>query len=403
MIHHGYTFIIAPHTAKPQKSFHIPAWLLNVLVSILMLTISAVSLHVGNMLFQYKTMEDEVVPTREENVELHSTNNNLNGLLSEAYSSISELQARQAGERESYATGLAQITTRLLALEKFAIDLKLMAGYRLESKEAKTLGAGGPVLDEHTFIRDFLAMPETRFVSAGKLTEKDLLGREALLLSAMNELSDWLQKKACILADVPKGLPVRGVITSPFGARRGGGLHVGLDIAAIEGTPIFAPADGVVVEAGPAGGYGNVIIIDHGGGFTTRYGHMSRIKVKKGDRVDAGDVIGSVGHVGWATGNHLHYEVRLNGVPLDPSRYIPKGLPVQLMDGGKSLFNESEVGSAIEDLDSGIQMEGDQFVPAPLEGDSSSPPEQMKAQPGVEKAPQSTPQPPAPQKTGEGN
>ena len=403
MIRHGYTFIIAPHTAKPQKSFHIPAWLLNVLVSILLLTVSAVSLHVGNMLFQYKTMEDEVVPTRDENVELHSTNDNLNGLLSEAYSSTSELQARLAGERESYATGLAQITTKLLSLEKFAIDLKLMAGYRLESKEAKSLGTGGLVLDERTFIRDFLAMPETRFVSAGRLTEKDLLGRETLLLTALDELSDWLQKKACILADVPKGLPVRGVITSPFGARRGSGLHVGLDIAAIEGTPIFAPAEGVVVEAGPAGGYGNVIIVDHGGGFTTRYGHMSRIKVAKGDKVDAGDVIGSVGHVGWATGNHLHYEVRLNGVPLDPSRYIPKGLPVQLMDGGRSLFNESEVGSAIEGLDSGIQMEGDQFVPAPLEGDSSASPTTVETKPSGEKAAQPAPRAPASEKKGEGN
>jgi len=244
-------------------------------------------------------------------------------------------------------------------------------------------------------------MPETRFVSAGKLTEKDLLGRETLLLSAMDELSEWLQKKACILADVPKGLPVRGIITSPFGARRGGGLHVGLDIAAVEGTPIFAPAEGVVVEAGPAGGYGNVIIIDHGGGFTTRYGHMSRIKVAKGDKVDAGDVIGSVGHVGWATGNHLHYEVRLNGVPLDPSRYIPKGLPVQLMDGSKSMFNEGEVGSAIEDMNGGIQMEGDQFVPTPLEGDSTSSSEVI-SEPSTEKETQPAPKPLAPENKEEG-
>jgi murein DD-endopeptidase MepM/ murein hydrolase activator NlpD len=400
MIRHGYTFIIAPHTAKPQTSFHIPAWLLNVLVSILMLTVSAVCLHVGNMLFQYKTMEDEVVPTREENTELHGTNDNLNGLLSEAYSSISELQARLAGERESYATGLAQITTKLTSLEKFATDLKLMAGYRLESKEAKSLGTGGPVLDERTFIRDFLAMPETRFVSAGKLTEKDLLGREALLLSAMDELSEWLQKKACILADVPKGLPVRGIITSPFGARRGGGLHVGLDIAAPEGTPIFAPAEGVVITACPAGGYGNVIILDHGGGFTTRYGHMYKLLVKKGDRVDAGDVIALVGHVGWATGNHLHYEVRLNGVPLDPSRYIPKGLPVQLMDGSKSMFNEGEVGSAIEDMNGGIQMEGDQFTPEPLEGDSTSTSE-VTSESSTEKSAQPALAPPATEKEGE--
>ncbi len=401
MIRHGYTFIIAPHTAKPQKSFHIPAWLLNVLVSILMLTVSAVSLHVGNMLFQYKTMEDEVVPTREENVELHSTNDNLNGLLSEAYSSISELQARLAGERESYATGLAQITTKLLNLEKFAVDLKLMAGYRLESKEAKSLGTGGPVMDEHTFIQNFLAMPETRFVSAGKLTEKDLMGREVLLLSAMNETVRLAAEESLHPGGCTQGAsrawhhhqPVWGAAWRRVACRSGHRCP--------RGHSHLCPRRGRCDEAGPAGGYGNVIILDHGGGFTTRYGHMSRIKVKKGDKVDGGDVIGSVGHVGWATGNHLHYEVRLNGVPLDPSRYIPKGLPVQLMDGNKSMFNEGEVGSAIEEMDSGIQMEGDQFVPEPLEGDSSAPTAEVKSKPAAEKPAQPAPAPPAPEKKGD--
>lgn len=371
MIRHGYTFIIAPHAAKPQKSLHISPWVLNTILACLLLVCSGVCLHIGNMLFQYKTMEDEVIPTKEENVELIATNSNLNDLLTEAYQSISELQARLSGERESYAAGLAQITNKLTSLEKFATDLKLMAGYRLESKEAKQLGSGGPTINEQEYIRALLTLPETRFVSQGKFDEKNLLTREEKLVGAMKELEEWLEKKACILADVPRGLPCRGVITSPFGARRGNGMHVGLDIGAPQGTPIFAPADGVVITAGPASGYGNVIILDHGGGFTTRYGHMSKVQVKKGDRVAVGDVIGLVGHVGWATGNHLHYEVRLNGVPLDPLRYLPKGtLPVSLIDHGSQRFDENEMGSAIGELNSGIQMEGDQFSPLPLDDDS---------------------------------
>jgi len=223
------------------------------------------------------------------------------------------------------------------------------------------------VINEREYILSLMTLPETRFVAQGKFYEKDIQGRQKALNSIMKETEEWLIKKACILADVPRGLPCKGVITSTFGAGRGGGIHVGLDIGAPEGSPIFAPAEGVVITAGAAGGYGNVIILDHGGGFTTRYGHMSKLKVSKGDRVAAGDVIALVGHVGWATGNHLHYEVRLNGVPLDPAKYIPRALPVQLMDQSPAGFNEAEVGSNLGELEGGIKMETDEFVPMPLE------------------------------------
>ena len=97
--------------------------------------------------------------------------------------------------------------------------------------------------------------------------------------------------------------------------------HEGLDIAARQGTPIFAAADGIVKLARYNGGYGNCVYIDHIYGYETRYGHMNKILVRNGQKVKRGDKIGLVGRTGLAEGPHLHYEVRLNGEVLDPSQY----------------------------------------------------------------------------------
>jgi murein DD-endopeptidase MepM/ murein hydrolase activator NlpD len=99
-------------------------------------------------------------------------------------------------------------------------------------------------------------------------------------------------------------------------------LHAGIDIAANVGTPIVAPANGVVINAGYDEGYGKIIEIDHGYGITTRYGHCSQIFVKIGQKVNRFDVIGSVGNTGRSTGSHLHYEVRVAGVPRNPMLYV---------------------------------------------------------------------------------
>jgi murein DD-endopeptidase MepM/ murein hydrolase activator NlpD len=111
-----------------------------------------------------------------------------------------------------------------------------------------------------------------------------------------------------------------GYRTSPFTGRRE--FHRGLDIATRSGTPILAPADGVVIFAGPKRLSGNMIIIDHGHGMTTNYGHIKQAHKKKGERVKRGDVIAEVGNTGRSTGPHLHYEVLLNGVSVNPEKYI---------------------------------------------------------------------------------
>jgi len=122
---------------------------------------------------------------------------------------------------------------------------------------------------------------------------------------------------------VPLALPVKGGFryTSGFGTRWGR-LHYGTDFAAAHGTPIHATADGVVSHAGWLAGYGQLVKIEHAFGIETRYAHMSRIRVKPGQRVSRGDRIGDMGNTGRSTGTHLHYEVRVNGNPINPMTYI---------------------------------------------------------------------------------
>ncbi len=116
--------------------------------------------------------------------------------------------------------------------------------------------------------------------------------------------------------------PVRGSITSGFGSRWGR-LHAGIDIGAGTGAPIRAAKAGEVIFAGSMSGYGNCVIIDHGGGLSTLYAHQSRIGTNDGARVEGGEVIGYVGSTGHSTGPHLHFETRVGGSPQNPMRYLP--------------------------------------------------------------------------------
>jgi murein DD-endopeptidase MepM/ murein hydrolase activator NlpD len=115
--------------------------------------------------------------------------------------------------------------------------------------------------------------------------------------------------------------PVNGPVTSPYGMRWGR-MHEGIDIGVGEGTPIHAAASGRVVYAGWMSGYGNLVAVDHGRGISTAYGHQSRIAVSNGQDVSQGETIGYVGCTGHCFGPHLHFEVRINGVPVDPLGYL---------------------------------------------------------------------------------
>ena len=122
---------------------------------------------------------------------------------------------------------------------------------------------------------------------------------------------------------MPSIWPAAGFVSSPYGLRfNGTEFHQGIDIAADMGAPIVATADGVVTAAGWNGGYGNMVDVDHGGGIVTRYGHASALAVTVGQQVRRGEVIAYVGSTGRSTGPHVHYEVRVDGQPVNPAGYL---------------------------------------------------------------------------------
>lgn len=144
---------------------------------------------------------------------------------------------------------------------------------------------------------------------------------------SLAELHRYFEDQRSLLASTPSIWPARGWVTSDFGQRldpytAARVMHRGIDIANRPGTPVVAPADGVVVFAGTEGGYGKVLVIDHGYGIKTRYAHLSEIAVRPGEKLRRGQRIGAVGNTGRSTGPHLHYEVRVNGIPENPRKFI---------------------------------------------------------------------------------
>ena len=140
-------------------------------------------------------------------------------------------------------------------------------------------------------------------------------------------LMDHYENLSLLLASTPSIWPVRGYLSGFFRYRKNPftslvSFHQGIDISTPLGKPIIAPADGIVISANRKKDLGNTIIIKHRFGYTTRYGHLSKFAVRRGQEVKRGDVIGYVGQTGRSTGPHLHYEVRINNKPVNPLNYI---------------------------------------------------------------------------------
>ena len=149
--------------------------------------------------------------------------------------------------------------------------------------------------------------------------------------SSFNEIADLLQKNSEKLECIPAIQPILNknlkAISSGFGSRvdpifRVRRMHTGIDFSASKGTKVFATGNGVVTEAGRKAGYGNIVVINHGFGYTTVYAHLQKINVKPRQQVNRAQVIGTVGSTGKSTGSHLHYEVRYHGTPVNPVNYF---------------------------------------------------------------------------------
>ncbi|MBI3024691.1 MAG: M23 family metallopeptidase [Candidatus Tectomicrobia bacterium] len=221
---------------------------------------------------------------------------------------------------------LREMDQSLVRLRKLEEQLRIMAS--LKPSERRTdLGVGGVSRPDLLDTADKL--PESERLVVGRLGRQflDMERRATEQEGSFKEIVATFGEKRVLLAHTPSILPAKGWVTSAFGQRRsvftgGGEFHAGLDIVARVGTPILAPSDGVVITSGRESGYGNIIEIRHMQGIITRYAHNHRHLVRVGQKVRRGDVIGEVGNTGRTTGPHLHYEVRLNGVAVNPMLYI---------------------------------------------------------------------------------
>lgn len=169
--------------------------------------------------------------------------------------------------------------------------------------------------------------PFSKSLAADLNLKLDKLGkRNDLLEERVHSVFAGQQDKLYFWASLPSIWPTKGWLTSEFGAYRGWGgsgrLHEGVDIASTPGTPIVAPGDGVVTFVGYKGGYGQAIVVDHGYGISTLYGHCSATYAVEGKKVKRGELIAAVGNTGRSTGPHLHYEVHVDGVPVNPMYYV---------------------------------------------------------------------------------
>jgi murein DD-endopeptidase MepM/ murein hydrolase activator NlpD len=231
-------------------------------------------------------------------------------------------------ENANYRATTEQLAGQIMALQTAMSDLGAKAALDPSVQNSmdklpaviKSRAMGGPTANTAlALVTPGLSSPENTF---GLL--KDLLtGLEDRLQSVRTDVD----KRNQLAAATPSIWPTHGWLSSTAGNRTDPftgekDFHPGLDISADKGDAVYATADGTVVNASAAGNYGNLVILDHGFGIETRYGHLSAFKVKQGQAVKRGDLIGLVGSTGRATGAHLHYEVRANGRILNPLQLL---------------------------------------------------------------------------------
>ena len=231
---------------------------------------------------------------------------------------IARLQKENEALRQvntQFESSLQKLQDQLNNYEDRTRDLAIVAG--IESLgEGVEAGIGGEAPAE---------AEAGEVLGLGDLPQ--MTARAAQLSGTLDAVEARLEQRMHWISSTPAIAPVRGIFTSGYGSRtdpltHGHGNHQGVDIAAAPGQPVHASADGIVMRTGVQGGYGKAVFLAHGYGLTTRYGHLSAITVKPGQRVKRGDVVGRVGNTGRSTGYHLHYEVRLDGEAVNPLGYI---------------------------------------------------------------------------------
>ncbi len=237
---------------------------------------------------------------------------------------------------ERFKTNMREIldeseTNRALLSRMASVDTQFRKLLKLGDRKRvlELNGVGGPTEDDSTRFSRLLQEKNEHLLNKVDASLKISNEQASQQEASFKEISVFLDKQRSILAATPSIWPVKGWITSGYGKRASPltgepGRHMGVDIANEANTPIRVTADGMVTYAGWQTGYGRVIVVEHGFGYSTRYGHCARIDVKVGDEIQRGQIIGYVGSTGRSTGSHVHYEVRVHGMPVDPEKYLPK-------------------------------------------------------------------------------
>jgi murein DD-endopeptidase MepM/ murein hydrolase activator NlpD len=252
--------------------------------------------------------------------------NDVKGQVWELRSMREELMQQKA-QVQNFALNLLDYKRQMFLLRDLDTKLRRAVSLGPRDKAQQVLGIGGP---DELGLQNLTNMGEKKQEEALKEMHQELTqlkGAASRQEASLQMLIEYFEDKRSLYASTPAVWPVRGWVTSPFGNRTSpfSGIlkfHEGMDIAAQTGTPVVAPADGVVIKAGFGTGYGNMVEISHGYGIKTLFAHNSRLHVKAGQRVKRGDVVSYVGDSGSSTGPHLHYEVRVNGLPVNPVRYL---------------------------------------------------------------------------------
>jgi len=219
-----------------------------------------------------------------------------------------------------------QINAKMHELRQFDSKLKVMVNMESGDEKGQFLGMGGS--DASVFDPDVVEEKAHRNLVRLMHQSLETLDEEvAICTREKKELYKYLENQKAMLRCTPSIWPTNGWVSSGFGTRvspftNQKEFHQGIDICTRRETPIVAPADGMVAAVGSNHGYGKILTIKHGQGLKTRYAHLYKMLVKKGEYVKRGQTIALVGNTGRTTGPHLHYEVHLNGVPIDPRRYI---------------------------------------------------------------------------------
>ena len=259
-----------------------------------------------------------------------------------AYSFYNEVKLRQAASTlggdggnsaafkaqfANYLQQLDELNNKMSSLDELEFKVRELVSYHDGSRVVKQVAVGGKEVD---ILRDYYAfsdrkeqeffdnLNETLDVMRVEINKREV---------SLTKLVDFLEEQRLVMTSTPTIWPVQGWVSSkfgfrpsPFSGRRV--FHEGLDIAARYGLPVRATAKAIVVYAGEKAGYGKIVTIDHGYGYMTRYGHNSSLTVKAGDKVEKGDVIAKAGSTGRRTGPHVHYEVLVNGIPVNPQKFI---------------------------------------------------------------------------------